>query len=80
MAERSRSHTTWYSNLLLLPNLHWNSVLMNEPLICDELFQKYFEQDYLHQIFGTGQLNREPRICIFFVGMKWTFQNPPHIS
>jgi len=24
---------------------------MKEPLICDELFQKYFEQDYLHQIF-----------------------------
>jgi len=29
---------------------------------------------------GNGQLNRDRRICVFFVGMIRTFQNSSHIS
>ena len=29
---------------------------------------------------GTGQLNRDRRIYVFFIGMEWTFQKPDHIS
>ncbi len=30
--------------------------------------------------FGTGQLNHDRRICVVFIGMKWMFKNPSHIS
>ena len=31
-------------------------------------------------IDGTGQLKRDRRICVFFVGMKCTFQHPSLIN
>jgi hypothetical protein len=33
-----------------------------------------------YPVFGTGHLNRDRRICVFFVGMKWTFQKLSPIS
>ncbi len=27
---------------------------------------------------GTGQLNRDRRISVFFMSMEWTFQKPSH--
>ncbi len=59
------------------------------PYLCTCLAQKNLkplfglDSSFIQQALGTlgtGQLNRDRRIYVFFIGMKSTFQKPSHIS
>ncbi len=52
---------------------------MNNPI--EVSLRRHFEgvedpRDNRGKEHSTGQLKRDRRICVFFVGMKCTFQHP----